>query len=47
MSCDEAVAGAAVMMMVSRVVNANNVSSVLQTIRVIQNSNHDKHNAGL
>ena len=44
MSCGEAVAVAAVMMMVSRVVNAYNVSLVLQTMREIKNSNHDKHN---
>ena len=45
--CGEAVAGAAVMMMVSRVVTANNIRSGLQTITVIQNSNHDKLHAGL
>ena len=36
MSCGEAVAVAAVMMMVSRVVNAYNVSLVLQTMREIK-----------
>ena len=43
MSCGEAVAGAAVMMIVSRVVNAYHVSLVLQTMREKHN-NHDKHN---
>ena len=45
MSCGEAVAGAAVMMMVPQVVNAYNASLELQPIRVIQNNDHDKHDA--